>query len=73
MSPYRGKRTLDLLVAGSAGVLFAPVLAAVSIAVWLEDGGPPLFSQARSGRGRVPFTSDRAWASICSSSPCPWP
>jgi lipopolysaccharide/colanic/teichoic acid biosynthesis glycosyltransferase len=29
MSPYRGKRALDLLVAGSAGVLFAPVLAAV--------------------------------------------
>jgi hypothetical protein len=24
MNPYRGKRALDLLVAGSAGVLFAP-------------------------------------------------
>jgi lipopolysaccharide/colanic/teichoic acid biosynthesis glycosyltransferase len=56
MSPYRGKRALDLLVAGSAGVLFAPVLAAVSIAVWLEDGGPPLFWQPRIGRGREPFT-----------------
>jgi O-antigen biosynthesis protein WbqP len=56
MSPYRGKRALDLLVAGSAGVLFAPVLAAVTIAVWLEDGGPPLFWQPRIGRGREPFT-----------------
>ena len=56
MSPYRGKRALDLLVAGSAGVLFAPVLAAVAIAVWLEDGGPTLFWQPRIGRGRESFT-----------------
>ena len=56
MNPYRGKRALDLLIAGSAGALFAPVLAAVSIAVWLEDGGPALFSQPRVGRGREPFT-----------------
>ena len=56
MNPYRGKRALDLLVAGTAGVLFAPVAAAVTIAVWLEDGAAPLFSQPRVGRGREPFT-----------------
>lgn len=56
MSPYRGKRALDLLVAGCAGMLFAPALAAVTVALWLEDGGPPLFSQPRIGRGREPFT-----------------
>jgi undecaprenyl phosphate N,N'-diacetylbacillosamine 1-phosphate transferase len=56
MNPYRGKRALDLLVAGTAGVLFAPVVAAVTIAVWLEDGAAPLFSQPRVGRGREPFT-----------------
>ena len=56
MNPYPGKRALDLLVAGTAGVLFAPVLAAVTIAVWLEDGGAPLFSQPRVGRRREPFT-----------------
>jgi lipopolysaccharide/colanic/teichoic acid biosynthesis glycosyltransferase len=56
MNPYRGKRALDLLVAGTAGVLFAPVVAAVTVAVWLEDGAAPLFSQPRVGRGREPFT-----------------
>jgi lipopolysaccharide/colanic/teichoic acid biosynthesis glycosyltransferase len=56
MSPYRGKRALDLLVAATAGVLLAPVVAAVTIAVWLEDGAAPLFSQPRVGRGREPFT-----------------
>jgi lipopolysaccharide/colanic/teichoic acid biosynthesis glycosyltransferase len=56
MNPYRGKRALDLLVAATAGVLLAPVVAAVTIAVWLEDGAAPLFSQPRVGRGREPFT-----------------
>jgi lipopolysaccharide/colanic/teichoic acid biosynthesis glycosyltransferase len=55
MNPYRGKRALDLLVAGTACMLFAPVVAGVTIAVWLEDGGPPLFWQPRVGRGREPF------------------
>jgi lipopolysaccharide/colanic/teichoic acid biosynthesis glycosyltransferase len=48
MNPYRGKRALDLLVAGTACMLFAPVVAGVTIAVWLEDGGPPLFWQLTS-------------------------
>jgi len=56
MNAYRGKRALDLLVAGTAGVLFAPVIGAVTLAVWLEDGAAPLFSQPRVGRGREPFT-----------------
>jgi lipopolysaccharide/colanic/teichoic acid biosynthesis glycosyltransferase len=56
MNAYRGKRALDVLVAGTAGVLFAPVVVAVTVAVWLEDGAAPLFSQSRVGRGREPFT-----------------
>lgn len=56
MNPYPGKRALDLVAAGTACFAFAPVVAGVALAVWLEDGGPPLFAQPRIGRGRQPFT-----------------
>lgn len=56
MNPYPGKRTLDVLTAGAACMVFAPVVVGVALAVWLEDGGSPLFSQSRVGRRRVPFT-----------------
>ncbi len=56
MTRYPGKRALDVLVAGTACAVFAPVMVAVSLAVWLEDGGPPLFAQSRVGRSRNPFT-----------------
>jgi len=56
MEPYSGKRTLDLAVAGTACLLFAPLAAGVTAAAWLEDRGPPIFRQARIGRGRQPFT-----------------
>jgi undecaprenyl phosphate N,N'-diacetylbacillosamine 1-phosphate transferase len=53
---YCGKRTLDVLAAGTACALFAPAAAAVVVATWLDDRGPPLFLQDRVGRRRVPFT-----------------
>jgi lipopolysaccharide/colanic/teichoic acid biosynthesis glycosyltransferase len=56
VNPYRGKRTLDLLIAGTACIVFAPAVAAVTIATWLEDGGPPMFLQSRVGRDRRPYT-----------------
>jgi len=56
MNSYRGKRSLDILVAGTACVIFAPLAAGVSIATWLEDNGPPLFSQSRVGRERRALT-----------------
>jgi undecaprenyl phosphate N,N'-diacetylbacillosamine 1-phosphate transferase len=56
MNPYAGKRVLDLVVAGTACMLFAPLAAGVAAAVWLDDGGPPMFSQSRLGRARQPFT-----------------
>jgi len=56
MEPYPGKRTLDLTLAGTACLLFAPLAAGVTVAAWLEDRGPPIFRQARLGRGRQPFT-----------------
>jgi lipopolysaccharide/colanic/teichoic acid biosynthesis glycosyltransferase len=34
----------------------APAAAALTLATWLEDGGPPLFLQSRIGRRRRPFT-----------------
>jgi lipopolysaccharide/colanic/teichoic acid biosynthesis glycosyltransferase len=56
MSSYPGKRALDVLAAGTACAVFAPVVVGVTLAVWLEDGGPPLFSQSRVGQRRNPFT-----------------
>jgi lipopolysaccharide/colanic/teichoic acid biosynthesis glycosyltransferase len=56
MNRYPGKRALDLVVAGTACMALAPVVAGVALAVWFEDGRPPLFSQRRIGRERQPFT-----------------
>jgi lipopolysaccharide/colanic/teichoic acid biosynthesis glycosyltransferase len=54
--PYPGKRALDLLVAGTACAAFAPLVAGIAVATWLEDSGSPLFAQPRVGRERRPFT-----------------
>jgi lipopolysaccharide/colanic/teichoic acid biosynthesis glycosyltransferase len=51
-----GKRTLDLMAAGTACVAFAPLAAGIALAIWLEDGGSPLFLQTRIGYQRRPFT-----------------
>jgi lipopolysaccharide/colanic/teichoic acid biosynthesis glycosyltransferase len=53
---YPGKRALDVLVAGTACAAFAPLVAGIAVATWLEDSGSPLFAQARVGRERHPFT-----------------
>jgi lipopolysaccharide/colanic/teichoic acid biosynthesis glycosyltransferase len=49
------KRALDVGVATSVGILAAPVLAAIAVAVKVEGGGPVLFRQERIGRGGRPF------------------
>jgi undecaprenyl phosphate N,N'-diacetylbacillosamine 1-phosphate transferase len=54
--PYPGKRALDLTVAGTACLAFAPLAAGIAIASWLEDRGPTLFAQPRVGQHRQPFT-----------------
>src|SRR5262245_43775767 len=56
MDSYPGKRLFDLAVAGTALAAFAPVVAGVTLATWLEDRGSPLFAQPRLGRDRRPFT-----------------
>jgi exopolysaccharide biosynthesis polyprenyl glycosylphosphotransferase len=44
------KRSVDLLVAGTALVVLAPVLAAVALAIRLGSTGPALYRQPRRGR-----------------------
>jgi lipopolysaccharide/colanic/teichoic acid biosynthesis glycosyltransferase len=56
MNSYPGKRTLDILVSGTACVALGPVIAGVAVATWLEDRGSPLFRQSRIGEQRRPFT-----------------
>lgn len=56
MNSYPGKRTLDILVSGTACIVLAPVVAGVAVATWFEDRGCPLFRQSRIGEYRRPFT-----------------
>ncbi len=46
---------MDLAFAASAGLVFAPVLAVIAAAIWIEDRGSPFFTQARIGAGRRTF------------------
>lgn len=63
----RGKRALDLVIAGPAFVLLSPVTALVAVLVRRRHGAPVLFRQERAGRDervvRVPkfrsMTDDR--------------
>jgi lipopolysaccharide/colanic/teichoic acid biosynthesis glycosyltransferase len=56
MQSYSGKRAVDLVAAGTACLVFAPLAAGIALATWLEDGGSPLFLQTRVGHRRRPFT-----------------
>jgi lipopolysaccharide/colanic/teichoic acid biosynthesis glycosyltransferase len=49
------KRGFDVVVAGAALLLLAPLLALVALAVKLSSPGPALFRQQRIGRGGEPF------------------
>jgi lipopolysaccharide/colanic/teichoic acid biosynthesis glycosyltransferase len=49
------KRLFDLLVATSALVTLSPLIAVISLAIKLDDGGPIFFIQDRVGRGRKNF------------------
>jgi exopolysaccharide biosynthesis polyprenyl glycosylphosphotransferase len=50
------KRALDLLVAGLALVVLAPLFALVAIAIKLDSPGPVFFRQVRMGRNGTIFT-----------------
>lgn len=50
------KRLFDLGLASLALAALAPVMLAVAVAIWIEDGRPILFAQPRVGRGNRFFT-----------------
>jgi len=49
------KRVFDVASSGAALGVLSPLLAAVSLAIRLEDGGPALFRQVRVGQNDEPF------------------
>lgn len=51
-----GKRLVDVVLAGLALLVLSPLLLLTALAIRLEDGGPALFRQRRSGRDRADFT-----------------
>jgi lipopolysaccharide/colanic/teichoic acid biosynthesis glycosyltransferase len=50
------QRALDIVGAGLALVLLAPLMAAIALAIKLTSPGPVLFAQERIGRHGRPFT-----------------
>ena len=52
----RGKRVLDVLVAGSVFVVCLPLMVAVAVVVAVTSTGPVLFRQTRSGQDGLPFS-----------------
>ena len=50
------RRLIDVMLCVLAGLLLAPVAAAVALALWCQSGSPVLFRQERAGRYGEPFT-----------------
>jgi len=51
-----GKRVMDVVIAGGALVVAAPVMAMVALGIRMCEGGPVLFRQVRPGYKGRPFT-----------------
>jgi lipopolysaccharide/colanic/teichoic acid biosynthesis glycosyltransferase len=49
------QRALDLLIAGPATVVTAPVVALLALAIRLESPGHPVYRQTRAGKDGQPF------------------
>lgn len=49
------KRVMDLAVSSAALLLLSPVMAAIALLIWLEDGSPILFKQQRMGQSNRLF------------------
>jgi lipopolysaccharide/colanic/teichoic acid biosynthesis glycosyltransferase len=73
-------RLLDLTIALAALIFFAPLMVVVALAVWIQDGGPILFSHRRVGlygrhfkvhkfRSMAP-DADRRLEGLLRSDPC---
>ncbi|MES2029770.1 MAG: sugar transferase [Pseudomonadota bacterium] len=49
------RRALDILFAGAAAAILAPLFLIVALAIWIESGKPIFFSQLRLGQSGRPF------------------
>jgi lipopolysaccharide/colanic/teichoic acid biosynthesis glycosyltransferase len=67
------RRTLDILCAGAAASVLAPLMLIVVIVIWIESGGLILFSQLRLGQHGRPFRmyKFRKFRADCDSHGCP--
>ena len=50
------RRAIDIGVAGAAILFILPLLVMISLIVWLQDGGAPIYAQERVGRGGRVFS-----------------
>ena len=53
-----GQRVRDIVLSALLLLLFAPLFAALSLTIWLEDGGSVFYGQRRVGKDGVEF---RCW------------
>jgi len=51
-----GKRVVDIALAGMALLVLGPLILLIAVAIRIEDGGPALFRQRRTGRDGQEFT-----------------
>src|SRR5262245_9745622 len=58
MVGYRGKRLIDLTLVVLSAPLWAPLMLAVTLLVWVVEGRPVFFRQLRAGLSERPF---RMW------------
>jgi putative colanic acid biosysnthesis UDP-glucose lipid carrier transferase len=49
------RRAIDIVMASALLIVLAPILALVTIGIWLTSPGPILFRQNRNGKDMVPF------------------
>lgn len=49
------KRLFDVVFSGIALICLSPVFLLTAIAIWLEDGGPAIFTQQRAGKDMQAF------------------
>src|SRR5256714_13680188 len=67
------RRAVDVLGAGGAAFILAPLMLIVALAIWIESGRPILFSQIRLGQYGRPFRmyKFRKFGPDCHSQGCP--
>ena len=49
------RRTIDIIVAGGALLVLAPLMVLIAVVIKLTSPGPVVFTQRRVGFGREPF------------------